>query len=241
MSILVSFGVWKSQETCSRLSMEEHYALRKYRPKFASKITEDEIKKYIISLKERKERRSHIASHFHSLSYDYEFFDAIIPNNEQLHLQTLPKGKLGCSLSHRALWLKVLKSGMPALIMEDDIYITDEQFKNSISSALNSIEKWDIVFLGHCFENKGTHEFENFYKSVKPRCRHAYLLSPSGAYTLLTKTNTCSFGDEQLGSLINKNGITSLSLHPPAVNQSWQVKYAKQFESDLSNGDGTFK
>ena len=233
----------KLLQPCARLTKEEKHAISKYNsyPKQFTNAGGDEIKAYVISLISRSDRRTHIRENLKGVLSNYELFDAIVPSEEQMKGQVLPKGKLGCSLSHRAIWTKILKSGVPALILEDDIFVEEKEFHDIIKTALANADKWDAVFIGHCFEEVGEKAFGGFHKSVRPRCRHGYIVSPRGASVLLTKTNLCSFGDEQLGALILNGGLRSLSFHPSPIKQSWQIDGIASLRSDLHDAKVGFK
>jgi hypothetical protein len=233
----------RKEKICNILSDKEKEVLSK-KIQNINNNNSLEFDTYIISLKDRQERRKHIQEHMKNFNYEYSFFDAIRPKDEELIGQKLPKGKLGCSLSHRALWLKILTENKNILILEDDIYIKDwDRLHLQIKDLLNNRDKWEMVFLGHCDEimNKKRHKFGDFYKSVRPVCRHAYFVSPIAAYKLLKYTNLCGHGDHQLRKIIRKKLVKSISAFPSVVIQSRETDKIPTFESDLEKKNNNGK
>lgn len=92
------------------------------------------MRNFVISLKSAKDRRQHIISQFSKADVEFNFFDAIEPQNaievaNSLELNIvnleLSKGELGCLLSHVSLWKKAIDENMDYIaIFEDDIYLS---------------------------------------------------------------------------------------------------------------------
>ena len=89
--------------------------------------------------------------------------------------------------------------------------------------------------------NKKRHKFGDFYKSVRPVCRHAYFVSPIAAYKLLKYTNLCGHGDHQLRKIIRKKLVKSISAFPSVVIQSRETDKIPTFESDLEKKNNNGK
>ena len=112
------------------------------------------MKIYVINLKRAADRRAHMEKKLQALGLEAEFFEAYDGRNltddeplfdKELSLerngQALTKGELGCSMSHRALYERIVKDNIDrALILEDDItldprivsLLSDERFLTSV-------------------------------------------------------------------------------------------------------------
>ncbi|NVK23379.1 MAG: glycosyltransferase family 25 protein [Gammaproteobacteria bacterium] len=67
--------------------------------------------------------------------------------NSEVHYRTLSLGEIGCYLSHRKCWQKIVDSGEPfGVVVEDDINITGD-----VSAAIEAIQhiefEWDLIKL----------------------------------------------------------------------------------------------
>mgnify|MGYP000676827977 CR=1 FL=1 len=100
-------------------------------------------KTYIINLDKDTDRLSYMSSQLTSLGLSFERFPAILGStydfsneyNESLCIEKNGKpmntGELGCALSHRNVYRKMLEEGVEyALIFEDDICIKNKDFKH---------------------------------------------------------------------------------------------------------------
>ena len=164
---------------------------------------------FYINLERRKNRRAAMEQQFQSLglkahrvvacdgnllsdqqskqcdqSKRYSRFDAAMTNNE-----------IACFLSHKDVWLQVKKTNKPALILEDDVFISDE-IKTILKDLIQKTEKIDFVRFGGAR-----------IRPALPVCRlspnrvlylmtsgccgsHAYFITPEGAGELLEATQT---------------------------------------------------
>lgn len=124
------------------------------------------MKNYVISLTTAQERRTHIMQEFGKQGIEFEFFDAITPEqinglsqkfNLYINNSALTKGELGCLFSHLSLWQKMIDENINYIaIFEDDVHLGENipQFLNShdwIKSEykLIKLEKfYDTLILG---------------------------------------------------------------------------------------------
>ncbi len=104
------------------------------------------IKIFIISLLNNSERRKEILSQCYKLKLDVEIYNAIegatlSPDFLENEVVDYPRCKLtlgviGCALSHRKVYERIIKEGLScALILEDDAHINSE-----LINTLNQIE-----------------------------------------------------------------------------------------------------
>lgn len=139
---------------------------------------------YIISLKQSVERRKYVTSQLDKLNLSYEIFDAYLGKEyfedseyydekkaKKYEYRELKPGEVGCSLSHNAIYNKIVSEEIPyALILEDDIIINE-----NLPIFLNSIEKYLVgnmlINISRCDvykKNTQTHICNDYYL-VKPR------------------------------------------------------------------------
>lgn len=113
------------------------------------------MKNYVISLTTASERRDHIIREFGKQGVDFEFFDAITPEQvpslaKTFHVNItntpLTQGELACLFSHVCLWQKAIDDNLDYIaIFEDDVYLGEnaDTFLNStdwIPNGLNIIK-----------------------------------------------------------------------------------------------------
>lgn len=138
---------------------------------------------------------------------------ANIPENLKKYInpnliQFLPKGLIGCGISHVRSWETMVKSGEPsALFLEDDAKLTPG-FKETLDSYSKDIpEDFDIIYLGAFIGNSDTKQYtldysvmkllnfgkvnqvvkysENVFTPALPLAMHGYILSRAYAKKLL--------------------------------------------------------
>ena len=154
--------------------------------------------------------------------------DLILKRKYIKNTTTLNKGQIGCFLSHISL-LELLagKPGDNFTILEDDVTIEDfKMFKK----APPLITNYDIVFLGHCYEEQGRVVKEvkgyDIRQSVVPQCTHAYTISKKGISKILEYMKDKKFNepiDVVYKNMIKDAVLTNCySYFPQVVSQSWQ-------------------
>jgi len=161
-------------------------------------------KAYVISLPNRNDRRSNIASSLDWL--DYTFVDAVhgsdIDTKALIHSGVLnesfydPSGLvnkniIGCSLSHIKAWLKFKESGEDiGLILEDDAVYTPSFKLSQLQSEIDTL-KWDAIYLGKKEKYiTGIKETEHISRVLYGHgCwgAHAYLINKYSVDKLITK------------------------------------------------------
>lgn len=114
---------------------------------------------YIISLSSSQERRKAIEEQLTALGLQYAFFDAIDGNqltvkDDRIYAairrrlffgKDLTPGEIGCLLSHRELYQKMINEKIPvALILEDDAIISDH-LQAVLHSLINLNISWDMI------------------------------------------------------------------------------------------------
>ncbi len=126
----------------------------------------------------------------------------------------LKAGEIGCLLSHRAIYEKMVTDKIPcALILEDDVFLADN-FKDVIEDLQGCSVPWDLIrFVGH------GKVFDIGYRSLAS-LRHGYDItrvptSPSGAYAYLLTQEAA----KRLLHFMHRNWIPVDIIH----SRAWQT------------------
>jgi glycosyl transferase family 25 len=122
----------------------------------------DQYRTFIIHLPRALGRQAQVAHLSEAAPYGAEVLDAVegaaLSDEEReeaysgtkIHRPKYPfalnAGEIGCFLSHRAAWQKIVDEGLDAaLILEDDVQIEDEVFANSLTLAEAHIENFGYI------------------------------------------------------------------------------------------------
>jgi glycosyl transferase family 25 len=189
----------------------------------------------VISLPFRQDRRVRIRQQMSHFGLSYAFLEAI--HGQSLNpatmdqtrftrstLRYLPKGSLGCALSHIRAWQQVLDQGWQyGLIFEDDVILT-ETFVEDLRARMPEVPPdFDLLYLGsgltaphHVRAFVSTHVFEPHY----PReGMYAYVVSAKGAHKLLEKPFPMHMAnggiDTAVGKLVRKRMMKAYHFLPP--------------------------
>lgn len=110
-------------------------------------------------MKRSPDRLKYMRDHLGSKGIEWSHFDAIDGNelnDEEINREVgslcqtfCTKGIIGCALSHKRIWQKVINENLNnAIIMEDDIVISDN-YENILMDAMSQLPSdWDILLLG---------------------------------------------------------------------------------------------
>ena len=99
---------------------------------------------------------AHRIEAIHGASLSQSQVDEIFDNSLALKKRglVLSRGEIGCALSHRNVWEKIIDQDLAyAVILEDDVLIHKDflDISNIVSEAPRD---WDIIFLGYYIPNK---------------------------------------------------------------------------------------
>jgi len=133
-----------------------------------------------------------------------------IENGRNTDSEISSYGAIGCYLSHLTLWEKLVNSDDDMfLICEDDLSSNKYTNENEINKYINSLESWDILYLGfhNGFNyNKKNHVSKNIHKIdnllLGTSC---YLINKKGAQKLLKYSVPIT---QQVDSFISYNSIS---------------------------------
>jgi len=146
----------------------------------------------------------------------------------------LTAGAIGCAMSHRAIYQKIIDENINlCLILEDDITI-DDNFNKKIKIIeeqiqINNID-YDLFFLG--FHPGTTYDKTMRYKSVYGL--FGYIVTNSGAKKLLNLFPITYQIDTEISRNTNKINIYGVNLLDKLI-LSDQSQYSYKFGTDIQN------
>ena len=171
---------------------------------------------YVVSLKDSVDRRKSIITQCEKLGIKPIFIDVIYGKDltkseisqycnqnkaKQLFGRELLLGEVGCALSHKKIYQKMIDDNIPyAVILEDDA-VVKEGFNEVVSLVYKNNLSWHIILLGHYrgFEhNQETNSIDSIWSrhSLNKTYRlgkivkgglgaHGYIISQEGAKQIL--------------------------------------------------------
>lgn len=163
---------------------------------------EQPMKKLVISLERRPDRRKHFSKNNEKIIGDFEWVDAV--DGKELNHQELlssggdtnkafrckfknrkmTHGEVGCAISHIKAWEIVAKQNEPMMIFEDDAVILDnydEEYYESLTKEYN------LIYINRIENNpdKVTSIDDKIEIPSYPYNLTAYILTPSAAKILI--------------------------------------------------------
>jgi len=153
------------------------------------------------------------------------------------------EGTIGCGLSHRTIWSSIAdkEDNTCICIFEDDItsYINKEDLIERLNTAWENIDPdWDVLYLGRCIDSceDAIKIKDGLYKSLRPYCNHAYIVSARGARKLLTRPLYTGVDTQQVRE-IEIGAAKAYSFHPSIFIQDilkWNSNL-RNFKMQISN------
>jgi len=165
----------------------------------------------VISLKGSFERRASVRQQFARLGRDFRFFDAIDGRDTSdpavrrfsarrfliQHGRPHVPGEIGCYASHFLLWQYCIETGVPLVIMEDDLeFMGDAGGVLAVAEEMSG--RFDFIRLEatrkkpsvRCWQRDG----RSIVRYLKiPQCLTAYQITPRAARALVTASHTFSY------------------------------------------------
>ena len=159
-------------------------------------------KVFVINLDSRPDRLEKVQKQLDYAGIEFDRFSALSGKDHYCRFKRFSSGTIGCSLSHRAIWQKLLddKSSNWYLVFEDDIFIppeiTKKTFNDIMDDVLSEFPETEFVAFGHCgscdgSENKAYNENSHTMIFGYNACAHAYAISRKGAERLLSQNAVC--------------------------------------------------
>lgn len=142
----------------------------------------------------------------------------------------LRRGEIGCFLSHRKAWLRILHDGLDAaLILEDDIELEKPQFNGSLQFAMKHVEQGDYIQFQ--VRDTGAHPVcmdsicQDGYRrqlvqpKVVPLRTTAQLVTREAAYRLLDSTRVFDRPVDTFLQMAWETGVRMRIVEPSFVNE----------------------
>ena len=136
---------------------------------------------------------------------------------DPLEDRPLTPGEVGCILSHITVWSKIVTSGQPAIVLEDDLYHSSDKY--NIAQISERLDEFDLVYLSKYNMDKNAQGFDDVFE-IPGYCywTSAYALSVEGAGRLLHKAAVQNLipADEYLPMML---GTSPLAKDYPEFNE----------------------
>ena len=200
---------------------------------------------YVISLKDSVDRQKSIKSQCEKFNITPVFIEAVNGSSlstseinkycqqekaKQLFGREMLLGEIGCALSHKKIYNKIISENLPyAMIFEDDVLI-EKGFNKVIKSILRSDLNWELILLGHHKDiSKGLstplsiwHRYDITTDSSLNRLAdfgfgtYGYMITIEGAKKLIAALDVIYKPIDHYTS--NSNIINVYGLYPTVVN-----------------------
>jgi len=135
-------------------------------------------------------------------------------------------GEYGCYLSHLMVYKWLIfskKEDGYTVILEDDANILSDTFFEDVKKIINSVDDFDIIFLGNLGENHGDHYIDNIYHIDVTNFltgTHAYVVNNSKVAKIYSLLLTMSAPiDIKYKDLIDDGKLKCFVIYPVLVEQ----------------------
>lgn len=140
----------------------------------------------------------------------------------------LNMGRIACHMSHiKTLQTFLSSTHHNCLIFEDDLKEPSKSidYFSEIKNIIDNVPAdYDIIYLGRCWDkcNKDIKVTNNIVQTFFPQCRHAYIVSRSGAKKIISESLPLSEfpGDFTIAKAIENGKITAFATTPPLFRQN---------------------
>lgn len=199
------------------------------------------LKSFVITLDGAKDRQDLMTKHLSDHGLDFEFISAIDGRafdvaNHPSHRTLLRRlffgrdlkgGELGCLLSHRKCYKKIIDENISlALIFEDDVEL-QENFSPLLSASLNHVDQFDILrfiikpkLLKKPHKKVADLDQTHFVGKTHgvPGGAYAYMITYDGAQKMLKKMDRNYLPVDTLIGQSWKTGLKSYVVMPGTVD-----------------------
>jgi len=185
------------------------------------------MKHYYINLKRRPERNQNMIDLFAKLEItDYERIEAVDGNLvdyskvlksgmqvcknwlDPLEDRPLTTGEVGCILSHIVAWSRIVKSGEPGVVLEDDLFHSSDKY--NLTQIKERLDEFDLVYLSKWNMDMEMVGFDDLFETPGYCYWTAgYALSVQGAQMLLNDVglNNLIPADEYLPMMLGTSPL----------------------------------
>jgi glycosyl transferase family 25 len=190
---------------------------------------------YVITLKTALDRQKRAREQLDNLGLSWSFIDAVDGRLIEGDISEYPRKKVkrllgfeltssevGCFLSHKLVWKRIIETQKIGLILEDDFMLL-EHFPESLGSALGCSSDWDLLRMQALRESEyrviiDAGEFLLVENDTDPLGATAYMLTPAGADKLLAGSKEVFEPLDHYLEHKNKHGLKMLALIPYSVS-----------------------
>jgi GR25 family glycosyltransferase involved in LPS biosynthesis len=148
-------------------------------------------------------------------------------------------GAVGCYMSHYKVWSKILESGKPALVVEDDMVLDADIDSFYIVDDCSKLEEYDTVLLGYLAlrtktkrpQSDGLYPYKGMFWGT-----HFYYITPRGAEKLLSRGLPIKHQVDAYISFQSKKDVVKLGYHYPNLSVQ-DNRFGTDIQTPLENGD----
>lgn len=185
---------------------------------------------YYINLESDEAKRTHMETLGQRLNLPLKRFEALRGEGmgsspSFMRGNRLTAGERGCMMSHLGVWTRALQDGHSSvMILEDDVdtYVGGPELQTMLNKIYHILPDFDIVYLGACMDacEKMEHLYENVYRTHRPICTHAYILSAKGITKMLQRLPFSRPIDQEVAHAIKAGDLVAYRFFPSLFYQN---------------------
>ncbi len=196
------------------------------------------LKTYVINLEKSTVRRQYMENLLAPYSFlNVEFVKAIdgrllseeerqsrfdVPRSQKLYGRSLNAGEIGCALSHRSVYDRIVDGSDPyALVLEDDISILRDLNTldlKAVDSVLNHPQP-RVLMLSGDYSYYQKKSIVRLYSAVGA---YAYILNKAAAQRILSINPPCSVADDWM--FYKRKNLKLYAVHPYMVDANTNME-----------------
>ena len=164
-----------------------------------------------------------------------EGIDAALEKNNGLYL-VMTKGAIGCALSHKYIYEKMLyNTDKYILILEDDIWF-DDNFNDKLIEYTKDIPEYDILFLGYheIYNNDNLKDKPYMKITGKIYGLYGYIINKKAAKELIELFPLTSQIDSEMAKIFSKLNTYALKENYRIIH-SQPSQIADKFGTDIQH------
>ena len=216
------------------------------------------MKVFVINLARRPERMRYIAEQLAKAEVAYERIDAVdgaaLSKRELRRLTNrfrwwcargyMPRvGEIGCAMSHRNVWRKVLDGDEAACcVLEDDVALSEgfaDMLRKAEAFAAKSASPIVVLLTPRCAEPKGEFVDGHFGRIAWAALTGGYVLNREAARRLLAATERLDSPIDEWARWAKRGGIALYAAQPSVCSQAeyGSEPWDSEFASDTRTRD----
>lgn len=138
---------------------------------------------------------------------------------------SMSRPDMAALISHVGVWQKIVDRNLDSALILEDTAVTnfDASSLNTKLLEFYSVynDKFDILYLGKCQDSCGHYKkaYDGVYKSRRPLCKYAYIITKDCAQKLLSRLPTAVATDVFLSQAI-ADGLRAFVFHPSIIRRN---------------------